>query len=128
MKNRNSVGFSIDLPSVNGYFQELANSRIKRQWIKSYFWFAKTLLVLSDSNVIRTYNHLVRKRTLNQTGQTGQLIGLCCEYLSVRCIWLYVIIMSHRRFRVNPYSIVCLNVKELLFWSRSYIWSLSDFW
>ena len=27
--------------------------------------------------------------------QTGQMIELCCEYLSVRCIWLYVLIMSH---------------------------------
>ena len=27
---------------------------------------------------------------------------------------LYVIIMSHTSFRVNPHSIVCLNVKELL--------------
>ena len=24
--------------------------------------------------------------------QTGQMIELCCEYLSVRCIWLYVLI------------------------------------
>ena len=24
--------------------------------------------------------------------QTGRMIKLCCEYLSVRCIWLYVII------------------------------------
>ena len=34
-----------------------------------------------------------------------------CEYISVWCIWLYVIIMSHTHFRVNlHYS--CLNVKE----------------
>ena len=58
--------------------------------------------------------------------QTGQMIELCCEYLSVRCIWLYVIIMSRTSFRVNPHSIVCLNVKELLAWSRRHIWSLSD--
>ena len=38
--------------------------------------------------------------------QTGQMIELCCEYLSVRCIWLYVLIMSRTRFRVNPHSIV----------------------
>ena len=36
--------------------------------------------------------------------QTGQMIELCCEYLSVRCIWLYVIIMSRTSFRVNPHS------------------------
>ena len=39
---------------------------------------------------------------------------------------LYVIIMSHTSFRVNPHSRVCLNVKEPLAWSRSHIWSLSD--
>ena len=39
---------------------------------------------------------------------------------------LYVIIMSRTSFRVNPHSIVCLNVKELLARSRRHIWSLSD--
>ena len=29
-------------------------------------------------------------------------------------------------FRVNPCSIVCLNVKELLAWSRPHIWNLTD--
>ena len=54
------------------------------------------------------------------------MIELCCEYLSVWCIWRYVIIMLCTKFRVNPHSIVCLNVRELLAWSRRYIWSLSD--
>ena len=40
-------------------------------------------------------------------------------------LWLYVI-MSRTSFRVNPHSIVCLNVKELLAQSRRHIWSLSD--
>ena len=34
--------------------------------------------------------------------------------------------MSRTSFRVNPDSLVCLNVKELLARSRRYIWSLSD--
>ena len=38
-------------------------------------------------------------------GQTGQTIELCSEYLSAWCIWLYVLVMSHMRFRVNPHSI-----------------------
>ena len=38
--------------------------------------------------------------------QTGKMTELCCEYLSVRCIWLYVLMMSRTRFRVNPDSIV----------------------
>ena len=53
-------------------------------------------------------------------------INLCCEYLSLRSIWLYVIIMSRTSFWVNPHSIVYLNVKELLARSRRHIWNLSD--
>ena len=56
--------------------------------------------------------------------QMSQMIELCCECLSVSRIWLYVIIMSHTSFRVNPHSIVCLNVMELLAWSRDHIWRL----
>ena len=37
---------------------------------------------------------------------TGQMIELCCEYLSVRCISLYVFIMSRTSLRVNPHSAV----------------------
>ena len=53
------------------------------------------------------------------------MIGLCFEYLSIWCIWLYVLVMSHMRFRVNSHS-SCLNVKKLLAQSRHEIWSLSD--
>ena len=59
-------------------------------------------------------------------GQTGQMIDLCSEYLSVRCIWLYVLFMSRMRFRGNPYSIVSWMSKKLLARSRREIWSLSD--
>ena len=38
---------------------------------------------------------------------------------------LYVIIMPRTSFRVNLYSIVCLNVKELLARCRRYTWTLS---
>ena len=31
------------------------------------------------------------------------MIELCCEYLFVPYIWLYVIIMSRTHFRVNPH-------------------------
>ena len=33
------------------------------------------------------------------------MIELNCEYLSIRCIWLYVLDMSCTRLRVTPYSI-----------------------
>ena len=52
------------------------------------------------------------------------MIELCCEYLSVWCIWLYVLIMSRTRSKSTLYS--CLNVKELLARNRREIWSLSD--
>ena len=58
--------------------------------------------------------------------QTGQMTELCCEYLSVRSIWSCLVVMSHTSFRVNLYSIVRLNIKELLAWSRCYIWRISD--
>ena len=37
--------------------------------------------------------------------QTHQMIELSCEYLYVRCIWQYVIMMSRAHSRVNPQSI-----------------------
>ena len=43
-----------------------------------------------------------------------------------KVFWLAVIIMSRTSFRVNLHFIVCLNIKELLAWSRHHIWSLSD--
>ena len=44
------------------------------------------------------------------------MIELCCVYLSVRCIWLHVFIISRMRFKV-----------KLLDRSRRAIWSLSDY-
>ena len=47
--------------------------------------------------------------------QTGQMIELWCEYVSVRCIWLYVIMMSRTHFRVYPHYIVSwMSRKSLL--------------
>ena len=59
---------------------------------------------LSDRNENRTKNHLVKKRTLNHLAKLAKLLS--CENLSVKCIWLYVLIMSRTRFRVNVRSIV----------------------
>ena len=38
-------------------------------------------------------------------GGTGQMLELCSDYLSVRCIWLYILVMPRTRFRVHPHSI-----------------------
>ena len=46
--------------------------------------------------------------------QTGQMIGLCCEYLSVWCTWLYVFAMSRSLFRVN-------TVQTFYFYSYFYL-------
>ena len=45
--------------------------------------------------------------------------------LSCDWCWLYVLIISRTRFRVNLHS-SCLNDKQLLAWNRCEIWSLSD--
>ena len=37
---------------------------------------------------------------------TGRMIELCCEYLSVKCIILHVIITSRTSFRVYLHSVV----------------------
>ena len=59
-------------------------------------------------------------------GQTDQMTQLSCEYLSVRCIWLNVLVMSRTRFRVNPHSIACLE-QEVPWHSGNYrVWIHSE--
>ena len=48
-------------------------------------------------------------------GQTGQMLELCSEYLSVRCIWLYILVMPRTLFRVNPHSIFAWMSRNSLF-------------
>ena len=55
--------------------------------------------------VHKTLQAIAKMTTTGLEPTTGQMIELCCEYLSVWCIWLYVL-MSGTRFRVNPHSIV----------------------
>ena len=68
-------------------------------------WNRRDIWSLSDSNGIQIHKHLVHKRTLNHLAKLAKNIELCCEYLSLWCIWLYVI-MSPTRFSVNLHSIV----------------------
>ena len=42
------------------------------------------------------------------------MIEPCCEELSVRCILLYVLIMSSTSLRVNPHCIVASKSKNFL--------------
>ena len=61
---------------------------------------------LSDCNWTRTQNNFVGKRTLNHLAKLTKWLSCVSEYLSVQCIWLYVLAMSRTRFRVNPHYIV----------------------
>ena len=77
-----------------------------------FVWFVPTNVGLNKRNGISNKQSL-SKWTLNHLltntqpfSQIGQMIELGCEYLSVRCIWLYVIIMSRKHFRVNLDPIV----------------------
>ena len=46
---------------------------------------------------------LCSERNTHPLGQTVQMNELCCEYLSVPCIWLYVLVLSCNNFTVNPH-------------------------
>ena len=61
---------------------------------------------LSDCNRTRTHNNSVPEWTLNYFSQFEQMIELFCEYLSLQCIWLYILVMSRTLFSMNPNSIV----------------------
>ena len=52
---------------------------------------------LSDWNWTRTQNHLVRKRTLNHFARLAKELS----YLSIRCIWLYIFVMSRKKMTKN---------------------------
>ena len=74
--------------------------------------------------MIRTQKHLVCKRTLDYLAKLVKWLSCVVStylYGAFDCI-----IMSRTSFRVNPHSIVCLNVKGLLARSRRNIWSISD--
>ena len=53
------------------------------------------------------------------------MIELCCEYLSVRCIWLYVFPILCTPFKANSHSIVVWMSKNSFLQNRRQIWSLS---
>ena len=59
---------------------------------------------LIPCNRIRTSNQLVRKQTMKHFTKLYKK-NLCFEYLSVPYIWLYVVVISCKDFRVNQHSI-----------------------
>ena len=98
-----------------------------------YIWNLSDLLArswdhignLSDSNGIRTQNNLVRKRKLNHLTKMANWLKSAASAYLYGAFDSMVIIMSRMSFRVNPESVVCLNVKEHLARSSRHIRSLS---
>ena len=65
------------------------------------FWHLKFKWLQQDSN-----QQPLRSQINTQPfGQTDQIIELKCGYISLRWIWLYILVISRSRFRVNPHSI-----------------------
>ena len=80
---------------------------------------------LSDSNGIRTHNHLVRKRTLNHLAKLEK--WLSCVVSTICTV--HLIVCSYQvayTFESESALYSCLNVKEFLVRNRADIWSLSD--
>ena len=94
--NINAVALSITQSSHINYFRR--ERRQKTQTKKN----------------LQEKQHSQYKKNPCQIGQIGQMIKLSCEYLSVRWIWLYVLVMSRARFRVNPQSIVAWMSRNFL--------------
>ena len=89
-------------------------------------WSRRHIWSLSDRNVIPTHNHLVPKRTLNHLAKLPKWLS-CVVISYLYGAFVCMLLSCHiQSYRVNPHSIVCLNVNELLAWSRRHIWSLSD--
>ena len=83
--------------------------------------------------MIRTQNHLVRKRTLSHLAKPAKWLNCVVStylYSPFDCKLLsrtnFRVNLHFTSFRVNLHSIVCLNVKERLVQSRHHIWRLSD--
>ena len=58
--------------------------------LEKFNWFWS----LIDCNWTLTQNDLVCKQALNHLAKLAKWLS-CFEYLSVRCIWLYVLVMSY---------------------------------
>ena len=55
--------------------------------------------------------------------QTGQMIELCCEYLSVRCIWLYVLDKTRTCSQEHTWQEHTVKCTVQKYWQhRSIIW------
>ena len=81
---------TLNLPEDQGTPSPKQARNLKFKWLQ----LESNLILLSSSTNTQPF------------GQTELIIELSSEYLSVRCIWLYVFVTSRTRLRVNPLSIV----------------------
>ena len=74
----------------------------------------------SDRSDILTHKHLLCNRTLKDLAKLVKWLNcvVSSDLYGAFDIWLHVVIMSRTSVRVNPHSIVCLNLEELLDRSR----------
>ena len=101
---------SVRLVKLKVYFFKRTLRKFSQNFKNSFFAENTGIdTFVCESNGTRTYDHIVRKRTLNHLAKLAKyfwMMELRREYLSVRCIWLYVVIISRTRFRVSLHSII----------------------
>ena len=73
-----------------------------------YFFLLQLIWSCWQHRDLNSHSQLVCKLTLNHLTKLAKWLSwvVISEYLSVQCIWVYVIIMSRMHFRVNLHSIV----------------------
>ena len=89
----------IQIHSVVHFFFNMLHTRFMVNLHSIVAWMSRNPLLetvaisrsLSDCNEIQTHNHL-RTQPFSKTGQISEL---CREYLSIPCVWLYVLVMSY---------------------------------
>ena len=69
---------------------------------------------LSDCKETRTHNQLFRKRTLNHLVKLTRWLSWVVSTISVRCIWLYLLIVSRTHFRPSPEFIFAWMLRNSL--------------
>ena len=100
------------------------NRNIKQKWWKPFSnefihkWITKKEQIKKDKNVIEALKDLtlwddIKITKVDKLG-TSRIIHVKNYTIEDCKISLYVIVMSCTGFRVNPHSIVCLNVDFLL--------------
>ena len=116
------------------YVLGISRTRFQSEYTHSSSLNVKELHARSSRDILRfkwlqldlNPEPLGSKMNTQPFGQAGLIIELCSEYLSVRCIWLYLFVMSLTRFQSESTLYSSMNVKEILAWSRRKIWNLSD--